>query len=209
MPDLVRDQPLIAIDVVPLAFDRVAGLLIGTATRAFDPFAGSEALPGVLLGPSELLVAAASRALDAKAGIRAAEVRHLAQLGAFDGPGRDPRSRAISVAFVAVTGPDAGSATLWTPAASGALDLPFDHDAIIAVAREHVRTRLWSDVPLTRALTGDTFSTAAGSALEAELTGLKPHAGNFHRGLSKHPGLERLDSTAATGGRPATSWRWR
>ncbi|HEY4267757.1 MAG TPA: NUDIX hydrolase, partial [Galbitalea sp.] len=89
-------QPLIAVDVVPIAVDSDA-LWIGTATRRFEPYIGREALPGVLLGAGEMIEDAARRALADKAGIT--EVRALLPLGTFDRPGRDPRSHAISIAW--------------------------------------------------------------------------------------------------------------
>ncbi len=96
-PSAARDQPLIAIDVVPMSFTAGDGLLVATARRPYDPYAGQEALPGVLLDGAELLADGARRALGTKTGIDAAAVRHLAQIGAFDGPERDPRSTAISI----------------------------------------------------------------------------------------------------------------
>ncbi|WIE81123.1 NUDIX domain-containing protein [Curtobacterium sp. MCSS17_016] len=206
-----RQQPLIAIDVVPVYFDsRTAELVFGTAERQYEPYAGQHALPGVLLGADETLTAAALRALNDKAGIDASKVRHLVQVGAFDGPSRDPRDKAISVAFLAVVEPYA-SATGWnawhaTPA------LPFDHGTILDAARETARTRLWADKPFTQALTGDVFSTADASALTAQMTRKKPDAGNLNRSLRGNEHLtqvgtaERMKKTG--GGRPANLWKW-
>lgn len=203
------DQPLIAIDVVPVTFSAVDGLLFGTATRNFEPYSGEQALPGVLLGAGELLTEAAYRALSSKAGIETADVRHLAQLGAFDGPGRDPRTHAISIAFIAVVDPGAGDKTEWHSSELRSLDLPFDHDEIIDAARTHMRTRLWSDVPLTHALTGTIFNSVSASEVESALTGVKPHAGNLHRQLTKSEQIEKLEDPTILGrGRPVSTWRW-
>ena len=205
MTDIDRDQPLIAIDVVPVRVGPEGEVLVGTSLRRFAPFAGEQALPGVLLLGAETLVDAAHRALGTKAGIRPSQVRHLAQLGAFDSPGRDPRSQAVSIAFVAVVGADAGEQVAWHATLP---TLPFDHSAIVATAREHLATRLWSDLPLTRALTGEQFTTSTASAIETALRGTKPHAGNFNRALAGMAQLGRLPAQAHGRGRPATTWAW-
>jgi 8-oxo-dGTP diphosphatase len=228
-PAAVRDQPLIAVDVVLVAFDGAfddagegtgpAGLRVATARRRYEPFVGREALPGVLLDGPELLADGARRALRTKTGVDAAAVPHLAQIGAFDGPERDPRSAAISIAFLAVT---AGStrvddAVRWHDAADLPLGLPFDHDRIIQAALDHARTRLWSDAPLTRALLGERFTTPDAARLVVALTGVTPDAGNLNRALRTNPALTRLDpatrpvarSAAGRAGRPPAAWTWR
>ncbi|MCC8907001.1 NUDIX domain-containing protein [Curtobacterium sp. GD1] len=223
-----RDQPLIAIDVVPMSFTTSDGLRVATARRQYAPYGGQEALPGVLLEGAELLADGARRALRTKTGIDAATVRHLAQIGAFDGPDRDPRSAAISVAFLAVVAP---AVTTPTPAAAAAVvappsaagpavwrvpggddpRLPFDHDAIIRAALDHVRTRIWRDLPLTRALLGEVFTTSDASALQTALTGVQPDPGNTNRALRTNPALVRADASATAavrGGRPPATWTW-
>jgi ADP-ribose pyrophosphatase YjhB (NUDIX family) len=228
-PSLTRDQPLIAIDVVPMSFTTRGGLRVATARRLYDPYAGQEALPGVLLQPTELLVDGARRALETKTGISRPAVRHLAQVGAFDGPDRDPRSAAISIAFVAVVdvadvsdvdvtvprgaaGGLAGDPSpVWREATGGEPSLPFDHDRIIRAAVDDVRTRLWRDLPLTRALLGPRFTTADASRLQAALYGAAPDPGNLNRALRTNPALERVAEPASTGsrgGRPPAVWTW-
>ncbi|QWS33498.1 NUDIX domain-containing protein [Curtobacterium aetherium] len=223
-PAAVRDQPLIAVDVVLVSAagaavagrdDAPTGLRVATARRRYEPFAGREALPGVLLDGAELLADGARRALRTKTAVDAAAVRHLAQVGAFDGPDRDPRSTAISVAFLAVAGSDtAGDGTTWHDVVGLPLGLPFDHDRIIAAALDHARTRLWSDVPLTRALLGERFTTPDAARLVVALTGTSPDPGNLNRALRTNPALTRVDPTAAAatragrGGRPPAAWTW-
>ncbi|KTR40014.1 hypothetical protein NS263_08895 [Curtobacterium oceanosedimentum] len=210
-----RDQPLIAIDVVPVSFTVAEGLRVATARRAYEPYAGREALPGVLLDAAERLADGARRALRTKAGIGPGAVRHLAQVGAFDGPSRDPRDTAISIAFTAVVGaadPRAdGGSPVWQPLAGGDLGLPFDHDAIVRAALDQVRTRLWRDVPMTRALLGDVFPTSAAAALHTALHGTAPDAGNLNRALRTNPALERtvaVPTSTGRGGRPPATWTW-
>lgn len=205
-----RQQPLIAIDVVPIAYDAtMLGVLLGTAERQFAPFRGARALPGVLLGGEESLARAAGRALRDKARIRSGQVRHLVQIGAFDGPERDPRDRAISVAFLAVVEPDPSPQTVWAPWGQE-LSLPFDHGRIIAAARDVARTRIWTDQEFTRALTGRRFSTTDASAITARLTGVTPRPSNLPRMLAGIDGLAAVGKggSTAAGGRPATIWEW-
>lgn len=223
VPSAARDQPLIAIDVVPVSFTVAEGLRVATARRAYDPYAGREALPGVLLDAAERLDDGARRALRTKAGIGTGAVRHLTQVGAFDGPSRDPRETAISIAFTAVVAPDTaspaagaaaalgGGSAVWHPLGGGDLGLPFDHDAIVGAALDQVRTRLWRDVPMTRALLGDVFPTSAAAALHAALHGTAPDAGNLNRALRTNPALARTDAAPTAtgrGGRPPATWTW-
>lgn len=218
-PSATRDQPLIAIDVVPMSFTTGGGLRVATARRLYDPYAGQEALPGVLLQPTELLVDAARRALETKTGIGRPAVRHLAQIGAFDGPDRDPRSAAISIAFVAVVdvprgvtdGPAGDPSPVWRDPTGAEPSLPFDHDRIIQAAVDDVRTRLWRDLPLTRALLGPRFTTADASRLQSALVGAAPDPGNLNRALRTNTALSRVtepSSTGSRGGRPPAVWTW-
>lgn len=208
--DAVRDQPLIAVDVVPIAFGP-EGLAVATAARQFEPFEGEQALPGVLLGPTELLSEAALRSLESKAGMPPTHVRTLLQLGAFDGPGRDPRDSAISVAFLAVVDPGSGSRSQWSAVDGVPLGLPFDHDDIVERARALMHDSLWTNRRLTRALMGDVFTTAAAAALHEAVRGVKPHINNLRRDLGASADLEQVpgfDEDKRGPGRPALTWRW-
>lgn len=201
----MTDQPLIAIDVVPVSFSTVDGLQFGLATRQFEPYAGQPALPGVLLTGGERLADAAYRAARSKGGIAKTQVAYLTQIGTFDGPGRDPRDEAISVSYLAVTRPGAGK-IIWRPTPA---DLPFDHDSIVGAAREQMRVRLWSDAAFTRALLGETFTTVDAANLEAELTGVKPRQSNLLRKLAADARLHRLPEGRAFGrGKPVAVWSW-
>ncbi len=100
---------------------------------------------------------------------------------------------------------------MWHPLGGGDLGLPFDHDAIVGAALDQVRTRLWRDVPMTRALLGDVFPTSAAAALHAALHGSAPDAGNLNRALRTNPVLARTDAAPTAtgrGGRPPATWTW-
>lgn len=88
----------VAVDVALLsAADGALHTLV--VRRAEHPGLGRWALPGAFVRPEEPLEAAAARALAAKAGLRDV---FLEQLYTFGEPGRDPRTRVLSVAYFAL-----------------------------------------------------------------------------------------------------------
>lgn len=153
----VDDRPAVAVtvDVVLLALheSRLCVLLVERQRR---PDRGSWALPGTVVDPDEGLVTAAARAVVARTGVTVAPDR-LQQLATFGEPDRDPRTRVVSVGFLAVAdraAPPAGGAV-----ASGrwwAVDevmakrgpgLAFDHGDILASGIDRLRAELeWSDL---------------------------------------------------------------
>lgn len=109
--------------------------------RKNDPFEGQWALPGGFINESEDLITAAKRELKEETGI---DVKTMEQVRAFGAPGRDPRGRTISIAFVSrifceedlKAGDDAGEAS-WVDIK----DLPklaFDHAEIIEAAKDYL-----------------------------------------------------------------------
>lgn len=202
-------QPFVSVDVVPLRFDVDAGLQFGVTRRELAPFAGELALPGVLLGSDgERIADAAARAAQSKAGIGADCTRAVRQLGAFDGPHRDPRGPTISIAHLLVVDPTGESRAHWLPftAASG---LPFDHEVIVAAAFQQLQNLLWSDQQFTAALTGERFSSFTAAQLVTAASGTKPDPGNLNRTLTGDPRITKLDEKeTGRSGRPSTLWRW-
>ncbi|MEV5887683.1 NUDIX hydrolase [Streptomyces sp. NPDC052020] len=118
-------------DVVLLAGNRV--LLI---QRDWPPYEGMWALPGGHVDAGESSREAAVRELEEETGITVS-ASDLRQVGAFDDPGRDPRGRYVTVAYVATlpdpvlpTAGDDARAARWWPLD----DLPqlaFDHARIL------------------------------------------------------------------------------
>lgn len=109
--------------------------------RKNDPFEGQWALPGGFINESEDLITAAKRELKEETGVA---IETMEQVRAFGAPGRDPRGRTISIAFVSrifceedlSAGDDAAEAS-WVSID----DLPklaFDHADIIEAAKNYL-----------------------------------------------------------------------
>lgn len=114
--------------------------------RGNPPFQGQWALPGGLLEEDEDLDLCARRELEEETGAAGLE---LEQFHAFGAPGRDPRGRFVTVAYLTLVRPDRltpkaasdASGVRWFPLDS-LPPLAFDHDEIIAMARRRLRCRL-------------------------------------------------------------------
>lgn len=160
-------RPALAVDLVLMGLrdGRPAVLLL---QRTAHPHAGRWALPGGFVGPDETLEDAAGRILHDKAGIARA---HLEQLFTFGHPGRDPRMRVVSVAYLALLpepafsvaskatpklmevpldvpwAGEAGGPVVALSPSSEPLPLAFDHAGILALAVLRLRGKLdYSDV---------------------------------------------------------------
>ena len=145
------DRPSVTVDVVALTArdDRLHVLLV---RRGVWPFEGQWALPGGFVKMDEDLYAAAQRELCEETGVPAAT--YLEQLYTFGAPGRDPRTRVISVAYYALLpGPGGGPACAEPEAGSDAAEarwwpvdalppLAFDHGEIVATALSRLRAKL-------------------------------------------------------------------
>lgn len=138
-------RPMVTVDVVILTL-REDDLQVLLIRRKNPPFAGMWAIPGGFIGIDEPLEKAALRELEEETGIRDV---HLEQLYTFGDPGRDPRGRVITVAYLALlppdrttvrAGDDAADARWWS--VHNLPPLAFDHDRILACALERLRRQL-------------------------------------------------------------------
>ncbi|MGW7282380.1 NUDIX hydrolase [Streptomyces sp. NPDC054844] len=199
--------------VLTLRADALHVLLV---ERGQEPYAGRWALPGGFLLPDESAEAAARRELAEETGLADVSALHLEQLRTYSEPGRDPRMRVVSVAFAALLpgppephgGGDAAEAR-WVPY-DGARDLAFDHDRILADARERVGAKLeytclataFCPAEFTLGELQQVYETVWGTALD------RP---NFRRKVLATPGFVEPVPGAArlTGGRgkPAALYR--
>jgi 8-oxo-dGTP diphosphatase len=131
-------RPAVTVDLVVLTRESEPRVLL--IRRKHEPFASRWALPGGFLEMEETLEAAARRELREETGL---EVDAIEQLHTFGDPGRDPRGRTISVVYYAFLPRPADSLQAGDDAAEAgwhALDrlpeLAFDHDRILAMARQ-------------------------------------------------------------------------
>ncbi|MCC6202685.1 MAG: NUDIX hydrolase [Gammaproteobacteria bacterium] len=123
-----------------------AALEVLLIERAHPPFAGHWALPGGFLEAGETLDTCAARELAEETGL--ANV-YLEQLYTFGDPGRDPRGRTVTVAYLGLAAGDGEPLDAASDAAAArwfrvdALPaLAFDHDRIIACGIERLRGKL-------------------------------------------------------------------
>lgn len=193
-----------------------------TIRRGAMPYTGRRALPGgfVRAAENEDLDQAAIRELAEETGLAAHGAGdlpdiaplfprlHLEQLGTYGAPGRDPRMRVVSVAYLAfapdlpeaTAGGDAAAAS-WVPVdALDPAELAFDHARILSHGLERARAKL-EYTPLATAFAGPEFTITELREVYEAVWGEPLHAGNFHRKVLSVPGfVEDTDTTTARGG---------
>jgi 8-oxo-dGTP diphosphatase len=216
-------RPAIAVDIVVLTIrhDRLQVLLV---QRGVEPFRSQWALPGGFVqveggrsGRGESLDAAARRELREETELDVEEV-WLEQLHAFGAPGRDPRGRVISVAYLAVVSPDRffrvqaatdAAATQWAPADEPP-KLAFDHAEILAFALHHLRGRLGADPRVAFHLVPRELTIGDLRRVYEIIEGTSYDKANFRRRflrLVDEGKIEPVDGQQQTGGRPAAVYR--
>lgn len=223
------DAVAVTVDVVALTI-RNAELQVLLVRRGERPFQGSWALPGGFVRPrtgpngekaEEDLAQTAARELAEEAGPGISPT-HLEQLGSYGAPGRDPRMRVVSIAYLAFApelpeatpGTDAADAR-WTPVSALGLTrargaatqrqgttrlLAFDHAKILSDGVERARAKL-EYTPLATAFVRVPFTISGLREVYETVWGEKLHAGNFHRKVLSAPGfVESTGSSTETGG---------
>lgn len=141
----------IAVDLVVLTV-RGDTLQLLVIERGIPPYRGGLALPGGFVGAEEDLVDAARRELTEETQISSVSL-HLEQLRTYATPGRDPRGRVISVAYLALapnlptpSGATDAAHAYWTPVdpllRPQARPMAFDHAQIVRDGVERARSKL-------------------------------------------------------------------
>ncbi|GAA0452375.1 NUDIX hydrolase [Actinoplanes capillaceus] len=208
---------LVAVDLVIFTL-RESRLQVLLVERGVDPFRGALALPGGFLAHAEEdLLATAHRELAEEAGF-AADQLHLEQLGVYGTPGRDPRGRVVSVAYLAITprlpepvaGTDASDAW-WIPtdrALSPDTKLAFDHRRIVADGVERARTKLEFSA-LATAFCPPLFTISELQEVYEAVWGVRLDPRNFYRKVQSVNGfIEPAGPVRKTeNGRPARLFR--
>lgn len=192
--------------------------------RGGFPYKGAWALPGGFVNPDESTEAAAVRELLEETAIDARKENiHLEQLRTYSTPGRDPRMRVVSSAYVALVpslpspegGDDAASARWWTvddllnPEEGAEVQLAFDHDRILRDGLERVRDKI-EYAPIATNFLEDVFTLADLRRVYEIVWDFELHPANFRRKVLSTPGfVEPLGAKgdSSTGGRTAALYQ--
>lgn len=210
-------EPLhVAVDVVPIGL-REGALHVLLVRRPYPPFERSWALPGTFSRPDETLEDSPHRALRDKTGVRDV---HLEQLATYDQPGRpgvpgrDPRGRVVSVAFLALLPPSALAMVRDDPDVAlfdvGKVPTPmaFDHGRMLRDAIERLRAKA-RYAPMAFLLLPEEFTVPDLQEAYEALLGEELDERNFRRDLNNAGVIEATGGTRSDGpGRPATLYRY-
>ena len=129
------ERPMLTADCVAVN-SRGEVLLV---RRGGEPFKGCWALPGGFMEMDETIERCAVRELNEETGIDLPE-EALTLIGIYSAPGRDPRGRTVTAAYllkvgdIAATAGDDAAEVRWWPLGS-LPPLAFDHAAIISDCR--------------------------------------------------------------------------
>lgn len=143
---MLKPDIFLSVDAVVFGYDPDDGISVLLIKRNIDPFKGWWALPGGLVKSHETLEQAVRRELKEEAGI---DVGFMEQLYTFGDPGRDPRNRAVTVAYYCLVRPqnfkldaktDADEARWFN--IKGLPKLAFDHRHIVQSAIDRLRGKL-------------------------------------------------------------------
>jgi 8-oxo-dGTP diphosphatase len=138
-------NPSLAVDLVVFGYhdNKLSVLLLN---RKEEPFKDKWVLPGAFLQMEESFMDTCSRVLKTKLGM---VNLYLEQLYSFDDPGRDPRGRAISVAYYALINPRKFNITAVTMANDSEWfdvkkmpALGFDHKDIFKKALQRLKSKI-------------------------------------------------------------------
>ena len=220
------EHPSVAVDVVLLAL-RERELLVGLLERGDHPARGKWALPGGFVRMHESLDAAAARVLAGKAALRDVYVE---QLYTFGDPGRDPRTRVISVAYYALVdtarlaGIEAGALSFgrlrvpWQGEQGGpvtvlddageSLSLAFDHADIISTAVKRIRGKLHYTA-IGYQLLAETFTLRELQDVHETVLGTSLNKDSFRRRMLASGDIEATgERESAVVHRPAELYRF-
>ncbi len=207
------ERPSVTVDVALFSIldEQLKVLLI---KRKYPPFKGMWAIPGGFVKMDESLEHGAYRELAEETGVKQTDV-YLEQLFTFGEPGRDPRTRVITVAYFALVGADKLTPQADTDAADvgwfsvyDAPPLAFDHAQILEYALTRLRYKLeYSAVGFQ--LLPKTFTLRELQDAYEIVLGTKLDKGNFRSKLRKTRVVEMMEGYRDTGGRPARLYRFR
>ncbi len=202
----------LSVDAVVFGYDADDGISVLLIKRDIEPFRGWWALPGGLVQVNESLEQAVRRELNEEAGI---EVRYLEQLYTFGEPNRDPRNRAVTVAYYGLVRPRDFKLMARTDAADArwfnVKDMPklaFDHQEIVSRAIERLRGKLAYE-PVGFELLDPKFPFSDLEKLYQTLLDKPLDRRNFKKKIMTYGFLEETsEKKQYSAGRPATLYRF-
>ena len=206
------ERPSVTADVVLFTL-RDQDLQVLLVKRGRWPYEGYWAIPGGFARMDESLEAAAKRELNEEAGV--SDV-YLEQLYTFGDPGRDPRTRVITVAYMAVVsadqiapqaGSDAAEARWWSMSDLPA-ELAFDHADILDYALTRLRYKLEYTAVGFQILPQE-FTLPELQAAYEIILGEELDKANFRKKLARGNVVEPTGRYRDTAGRPAELYRYR
>ncbi len=211
----IYDRPSVAVDILP--FMQESGKLkIVMVKRGEPPFKDAWALPGGFIRMDESADDAARRELEEETGMKASKIE---QLYTFSDPGRDPRMRVLSVAYLCIVpegpvplaaGTDASEAEVFIVTNRNPLELTstvgtvilednlaFDHAEIIRTALARMEGKAWyTDIAFAFLRDRESFTyKELMYAFEAVL-GKTPVPSNFRRRAN---GIWKIEPTGKYG----------
>lgn len=206
------ERPSVTVDVVifTLISQELHVLLV---QRRRWPFEGFWAIPGGFINMDESLEAAARRELAEETGLHDV---YLEQLYTFGDVGRDPRTRVISVAYIALVRADTQKIQVsdestdvrWFPVSELPEALAFDHEQVLAYAISRLRSKL-EYTTLAFQLLPEVFAILELKHIYEQILGEKLDKGNFYRKIKEANLLEETPLTREGRGRPTRLWRFR
>jgi 8-oxo-dGTP diphosphatase len=206
------DRPSVTVDVV--IFTLLDGALnVLLVQRKRWPYEGHWAIPGGFVDMNESLEQAARRELEEETGVHDV---YLEQLYTFGAPKRDPRTRVISVAYIALVSSDTQTLRVseesndvrWFPVQRLPGPLAFDHDYIVATALDRLRSKL-EYTTLAFQLLPEVFSVLELKHIYEQILGEKLDKGNFYRKIKDARVLEDTGLRREGRGRPTALYRFR
>jgi 8-oxo-dGTP diphosphatase len=212
-------RPSVTVDCVVFGLNGDRNLRVLLIKRADEPFRGRLALPGGFVNVSdsgsqgEDLETAARRELEEETGVTP---DHLEQLATFGAPGRDPRGRVMSVAYMtlvrstdheAKAGSDASEAE-WVLVADALLQpLAFDHAEILRTAVTRLRGKV-RYTPIGFNLIPQHFTLAELRLVYEAILGRKLDPANFQKKALALGVLTETGQTRKGQHRPAKLYRF-
>jgi 8-oxo-dGTP diphosphatase len=177
-------RPMVTTDILVFGWD-AKQLRVMLIRRKNDPYRDCWAIPGGFIDMDETLEETARRELEEETGISRVP---LHRFGVFGAPGRDPRGRTVTVAYMAFLRPellrrakagDDAAEVCWFPARR-APKLAFDHSKMLRQAVGWLREFVIRE-PSWLALLPRTFSIMEVQNLYESILGRKMDTRGFRR----------------------------